>query len=76
MAEPSLALLQALTERLLDGQRRMDVKLDRVLDDVTDLKSRMTGAEEGLAGVNRRLDRVDVRLARVEHRLELAEHPC
>lgn len=69
-------MLQALAERLLDGQRRMDVKLDRLFDDVMDMKTRMAGAEEGLAGVNRRLDRVDVRLERVERRLELAEHPC
>jgi len=53
--------------------RRMDAKLDRVIDDVHDLKVRMTGVEEGLAGVNRRLDRLEVRLDRVERRLDLVD---
>ncbi|MFZ5739332.1 hypothetical protein BJ123_10136 [Rhodopseudomonas thermotolerans] len=55
--------------------RRMDAKLDRVIDDVHDLKVRMTGVEEGLAGVNRRLDRLEVRVDRIERRLDLADQP-
>ncbi|MDO9223508.1 MAG: hypothetical protein Q7U20_07320 [Caulobacter sp.] len=55
--------------------RKMDAKLDRVLDDVQDLKVRMTHVEEGLAGVNRRLDRLDVRVDRIEKRLELVDSP-
>ncbi|MGP9810975.1 hypothetical protein ACTZWT_05615 [Rhodopseudomonas sp. NSM] len=55
--------------------RRMDAKLDRVIDDVHGLKVRMTGVEEGLAGVNRRLDRLDVRVDRIERRLELSDQP-
>ncbi|MEO3999070.1 hypothetical protein [Mesorhizobium sp. CAU 1732] len=38
-----------------------------------ELKRRMTGTEEALAGVNRRLDRHDERLERIEKRLELRE---
>jgi hypothetical protein len=53
--------------------RRMDTKLDRVIDDVQDLKIGMTHVEEGLAGVNRRLDRLEIRLDRVERRLELSD---
>lgn len=55
--------------------RRMDGKLDRVLEDVSDLKVRMTHVEEGLAGVNRRLDRLETRVDRIEKRLDLADHP-
>jgi hypothetical protein len=55
--------------------RRIDEKLDRVVDDVRDLKVRVTGLEEGLAGVNRRLDRADARLDRIERRLDLVELP-
>ncbi|RJF67330.1 hypothetical protein [Rhodopseudomonas palustris] len=55
--------------------RRLDGKIDRVLDDVQDLKVRMTAVEEGLAGVNRRLDRLEVRVDRIERRLELSEQP-
>lgn len=53
--------------------RRIDEKLDRLQDDVQDIKIRMTNVEEGLAGVNRRLDRLDERVLRVERRLELVE---
>lgn len=56
--------------------RRMDAKLDRLQDDVADLKVRMTSVEEGLAGVNRRLDRLDARVDRIERRLDLAEMPA
>jgi predicted nuclease with TOPRIM domain len=55
--------------------RRLDGKLDRVIDDLSDLKVRVTNLEEGLAGVNRRLDRIEVRLDRVERRLDLTEQP-
>ena len=54
--------------------RRMDGKLDRVLEDVSDLKVRMTHVEEGLAGVNRRLDRIEERVDRIEKRLDLVDH--
>lgn len=69
--------------------RRLDTKLDRVLEDIGDLKIRMTAVEERLArtdvaianlelsmaGINRRIDRLDVRLDRIERRLDLAELP-
>ncbi|UZE47225.1 hypothetical protein [Rhodopseudomonas sp. P2A-2r] len=53
--------------------RRLDEKMDRVLDDMRDLKIRVTGLEEGLAGVNRRLDRMEIRIDRIERRLEIAD---
>ena len=61
--EPDNLVLQLL--------RRMDTKLDRVLEDVSDLQVRMTHVEEGLAGVNRRLDRLEARVDRIEQRLDL-----
>ena len=60
----------SLTLRML---RKIDEKLDRLQDDVQDLKARLTGVEEGLAGVNRRLDRLDERVLRIERRLDLVE---
>ena len=51
--------------------RRIDEKVDRLIDDVGDLKSRMSSVEEGLAGVNRRIDRMELRLDRVERRLDI-----
>jgi hypothetical protein len=56
--------------------RRMDEKLDRVLDDVHDLEVRMTHVEAGLAGVHRGMDRFEVRLDRIERRLELVDRPA
>ena len=36
--------------------RRIDEKLDRGVDDVHDIKQRLTAVEEGQAGIHRRLD--------------------
>ena len=58
---------------ILSLLRRMDAKLDRVIDDVQDLKVRMTAVEEALVGVHRRLDRLEVRVERIERRLDLVD---
>ncbi len=63
--EPENLVLRQL--RLMDG------KLDRLLDDVHDLKVRVTAVEEGLSGVHRRLDRIEQRVDRVERRLDLVD---
>lgn len=55
--------------------RRIDEKLDRVIDDVHDLKVRMSHVEEGIGGINRRIDRLDQRMDRIERRLDLVESP-
>jgi len=72
--EPDNLVLQILrrVETRLTG---METKMDRVLDDMHDLKVRVTHVEEGLAGVNRRLDRLDERIERVEKRLTLVDSP-
>jgi DNA repair ATPase RecN len=57
----------------LNMLRRIDEKLDRVVEDVRDIKVRVTAIEEGQAGIHRRLDRVDTRLDRIERRLELVD---
>ncbi|WP_018698222.1 hypothetical protein [Amorphus coralli] len=59
---------------VLQFLRRLDDKLDRVSGDVHDLKIRMTGIEEAVAGIHRRLDRLDGRVERIERRLDLVEH--
>jgi predicted nucleic acid-binding Zn-ribbon protein len=60
--------------------RRIDEKLDRLIEDVQDLKLRVTALEEqsarselSIAGVNRRIDRVEERLVRIEKRLDLVD---
>lgn len=60
---------------LLQYMRRFDEKLDRVVDEMLDVKVRLTALEEGLAGINRRLDRLEMRVERIERRLDLVDHP-
>ena len=63
---PILQQIQALLSR-------MEERIDRLIDDVQDLKVRVTHVEEGLAGINRRLDRMDQRVERIERRLDLVD---
>lgn len=51
--------------------RRIDTKVDRLIDDMRDIKHRMTAVEESVAGQSRRLDRVESRLDRLERRFDL-----
>ena len=60
---------------VLQYLRRFDEKLDRVVDEMQDVKVRLTAVDEGLAGANRRLDRVEIRIERIERRLDLVEPP-
>ena len=53
--------------------RKIDQRAERVVEDLQDLKVRLTSVGEGLAGVNRRLDRLDNRFERIEKRLELSD---
>ncbi|MCJ2070950.1 hypothetical protein MKK75_19505 [Methylobacterium sp. J-030] len=55
--------------------RRIDGKVDRLIDDVNDVKARMSAVEENLAGVHRRIDRIELRVERIERRLDLADAP-
>ena len=53
--------------------RRMDAKMDRVIDDLHDVKVRLTAVEEGLNVVQRRIDRLEDRVERIERRLDLVD---
>ena len=60
--------------------RQMDQKIDRLGDDVGDLKVRMSAVESQIGNmqaqigtINGRLDRVDGRRDRIEKRLDLVE---
>ena len=75
MTEEPDNLILAMLRKADERAARMDSKLDRVIEDVRDLKVRMTHVEEGLAGVNRRLDRLDDRVERIEKRLDLVDSP-
>lgn len=47
--------------------------MDRVIDDLGDIKVRVTNVGENLAVLNRRVDRMDLCMERIERRLDLAE---
>jgi len=53
--------------------RKSDQRTERMVEDLQDLKVRVTSVGEGLAGLNRRLDRLDNRVERLEKRLELSD---
>ncbi len=72
--EPENLTLQYL-RRFSAQMNDMQVRMDRLIDDVGDLKRRTTGVEEAVVGLNRRLDRIEDRLDRVDRRLELHDGP-
>lgn len=53
--------------------RRLDEKIDRLSDDMREVKQRLGHLEEQNASMSRRIDRLDFRLDRVERRLDIAE---
>jgi hypothetical protein len=42
--------------------RRMDAKMDRMGDELRDIKVPLTAVEEAVVGVQRRIDRLDMRV--------------
>jgi archaellum component FlaC len=56
--------------------RRIDARMDRLENDMRDVKVRLTSVEMGLATVNSRLDRMEDRLQRIERRLDLVDVPA
>ena len=70
--EPDSLVLEYL-RRFDRRMSEFDLKLDRIHDDVRDLKIRMTSVEENLVGVQRRLDRIEDRIDRIERRLGLVD---
>ena len=55
--------------------RRVDQNVDRLRDDMRDLKIPVSGIEENMVVVQRRLDRFDDRLERIERRFDLIDGP-
>ncbi len=53
--------------------RRIDEKIDRVIEGAQDLKVRFEAVADRITGVNRSLDRIGDRLERIERRLGLVD---
>lgn len=58
---------------LIGLMRRVEHKLDRLIDELHEIKVRVTAIDEALAGVNRRLDRIEARFETLERRMDLVE---
>ena len=67
MSEPESLVLRYL--------RQIDQKVDRLVEDMRDMKVRMSSMEQNMTVVQRRLDRFDDRFDRIERRLELQDTP-
>lgn len=63
--EPDNLVLRAL--------RQIDTKLDRLIDDNLEIKTRLGILEQQYASISRRVDRIELRLERMETRLDLVE---
>jgi predicted nucleic acid-binding Zn-ribbon protein len=64
---------------VLELLRQMRSQMDRIENDISDVKLRLSAVEEHLghhqlqfAALNKRMDRFDERLGRIERRLELS----
>ena len=73
MADEPDNLILVMLRRIEGRSTDIETKIDRLIDDVSDLKVRTTNVEENLTVVHRRLDRIDARMDRVERRLGLIE---
>lgn len=51
--------------------RRLDSKLDKLAEDMTEVKQRLGQLEGQYASISRRVDSLDFRLERVERRLDI-----
>jgi hypothetical protein len=76
---PNRDVLDVLREQFT----RVNVKLDHLAADMSNLKGRMSGVEAdgghtrvALAELNARVDRVDLGLDRIERRLDLVDLPA
>ena len=76
---PNAQVLDFLREQFA----RVHTKLDRLADDVTNLKVRVSAIEAelghlriGQAEINSRLDRLEGRVSMIERRLDLADAPA
>ena len=55
--------------------RRLDAKMDRIIDGLADVKVRLTNLGEGQAVMKRRMDRPEGHVERTERRLDLVDMP-
>ena len=60
-------------QRLLEGQRRLETRMDRLVDDMREVKERLTLLGGQYASLSRRTNRIEERLERIETRFGLID---
>jgi len=55
-----------ILKRVLEDQKRLNDKLDRIMDDIRDLKARISADEMQRTMLSGRMDRIEARLDRIE----------
>jgi septation ring formation regulator EzrA len=73
MVEPTLELIQSMVQRVLDGQRATDQKIDHLRTDMREVKTRLGIIEQQYASVSSRIDQIELRLDRIDSRMELVD---
>jgi predicted nucleic acid-binding Zn-ribbon protein len=58
---------------ILEHLRAIRASVDRLVDDMQEVKGRLGILEQQYASISTRLDRIDERVTRIEKRLELVE---
>ena len=58
---------------ILEHLRAIRASVDRLVDDMQEVKGRLGILEQQYASISTRLDRMDERITRIEKRLELVE---
>lgn len=80
MADVSLELIQAMLQRVLDGQavlaremQELKARLSAVEQALLSVRRDLVLESEARFGIQRQVDHLDERVARIERRLELTE---
>jgi hypothetical protein len=71
LADVTLEMLGMQLQQVQESQRRDGAKLDRLLDDMREVKGRLGILESQYASLSNPLDRIDERVERIERRLDL-----
>ena len=75
MVEASLEMLQAMVQRVLDGQTHIHLTLAELKSDVIEVKERLGLIEGQYASLSRRVDRIGGDVDQIKRRLELVDAP-
>ena len=73
MVEASLEMIQAMVQRVLDGQSMLREDMADVKRRLSSLEMAVAQVHSDFAGQSMRIDRVEGRLERIERRLDVGD---